>query len=192
VKLTGEQKREIERLVASGRRIEAVRQFRKLADVGLAEATAAINAMEPGAPGASARPVALKGLREAEGAAMVAIREGHVVEAIQAYRRYARVGLKEAKEAVDALRVVHRSDGRLNPKIARTLLDLMAAGRRQEALAHLMSNVGWDEDAARAFLKTIGRTGPVPAAGCLRILVGLGALIALWIVLRRAGLVITW
>ncbi len=188
MKLTSEQRRELERLIASGNKVEAVKQFRNIADVGLTEATAAINAMQAGVAGPAARAINPKGFREAEAAAMAAIREGKVIEAIQRYRQHTKLGLKEAKQAVDALSIVHRSDGRVNAKLAATLMSMMAAGRKQDALTHLMSNVGYDEAEASALLRTIGRAGPDSAAGCLRILVGLGVLIALWLVLRQAGL----
>ena len=189
MKLTTEQKRELERLIAAGNKVEAIKQFRNIADVGLTEATAAINAMQAGVAGPTARAISPKSFREAEAAALAAIREGKVIEAIQRYRQHTRLGLKEAKEAVDALRIVHRSEGRVNAKLAATLMAMMAAGRKQDALTHLMSNAGYDEAEAGALLRTIGRVGPESAAGCLRILVGLGALIALWLVLRQAGLI---
>ena len=44
MQLTSAQKEELQRLIAGGKKIEAVKQFRNIADVGLTEAVAAINA----------------------------------------------------------------------------------------------------------------------------------------------------
>jgi ribosomal protein L7/L12 len=193
VHLTSAQKQEIQALIASGQKIIAVKRYREITRVGLQEALNAVTQMASGdtvsagsrtIPPAAANPKALK---EAEAAALAAIREGNVIEAIKRYRLHTRLGLKEAKEAVDALGLVHRTNGRVNAKLAQKLISMVAAGQKQEAVDHLMANVGYDDVEARAFIGTVRAGAGGCAGGCLRILVGLGALIALWLALSRFG-----
>ena len=101
---------------------------------------------------------------------MAAIRDGNLIEAIKRYRQHSRVGLKEARDAVEALSLVDRTEGRVNAKLARSLIDLMAAGNREQALTQLMSNSGLDDAEARAVLKTISAGAGSPVS-CLRSIV---------------------
>ena len=191
--LTTDQKRELERLVASGNKLEAIKQFRNMADVGLAEAKAFIEAMEPGGHRSSAPDATPRNLRSAEEAAMAVIRSGNVIEAIKRYRQHSGVGLKEARDAVEALSLVDRTEGRVNAKLARTLIDLVAAGDREQALTQLMSNSGLDDAEARAVLKSISgiRSG---AGSCVTSLVRMVLVLTLivlafvlWVGFQAAG-----
>jgi ribosomal protein L7/L12 len=176
--LTTDQKRELERLVATGNKLEAIKQFRNMADVGLAEAKAFIDALEPGGHNSSAHEPTARNLRSAEDAALAAIRNGNLIEAIKRYRQQSRVGLKEARDAVEALSLMNRTEGRVNAKLARTLIELVAAGNREQALTQLMSNSGLDDAEARAVLKSISgiRGG---AGSCLTGLVRIVLVISL-------------
>lgn len=189
MKLSKEQKRELERLIASGDKLEAIKQFRNMADVGLAEAKAFIENLESGGHRSTAHEEAPRNLRQAEQAALAAIKQGNLIEAIKRYQQQSKVGLKEAKEAVDALAIMHRTDGRVNPKLARTLLDLVKAGQKEDAVTQLMSQTGWDDTEARAFLKTIGGIAPgggACGAGCLKMILGLLVLAGLaWVLLSQ-------
>ena len=189
MKLSKEQKRELERLVASGNKLEAMKQFRNMADVGLAEAKAFIEAMEGGDHQREAHPKAPRNLRQAEEAALAAIRQGNLIEAIKRYRQHTEIGLKEAKDAVDALSITHRTEGRVNPKLARTLIDMAKAGQMDDALTQLMSQTGWDDAQSRAFLKTIVGIGPGGGAcggGCLKMILGLLVLAGVaWLLLSQ-------
>lgn len=191
--LTTDQRRELERLVASGNKLEAIKQFRNMADVGLAEAKAFIDALEPGGHRASAHEATPRNLRSAEEAALAAIRSGNVIEAIKRYQQISRTGLKDARDAVEALRVVDRTEGRVNAKLARSLIALMAAGDREQALTQLMSNSGLDDAEARAVLRTIGGVGG-GAASCVtslvRIILVLGLIVLafiLWVGFQALG-----
>lgn len=176
--LTTDQKRELERLVATGNKLEAIKQFRNMADVGLAEGKAFIDALEPGGHNSSAHEPTARNLRSAEDAALAAIRNGNLIEAIKRYRQHSRVGLKEARDAVEALSLMNRTEGRVNAKLARTLIELVAAGNREQALTQLMSNSGLDDAEARAVLKSISgiRGG---AGSCLTGLVRIVLVISL-------------
>ncbi len=189
--LTSEQLKELRRLIAKGDKLEAIKQFRNMADVGLAEAKAAIEAIEGGAHHAGAHEAPPRNLKQAEQAALAAIRQGNLIEAIKRYRQQTKVGLKEAKEAVDALAVMHRTDGRVNAKLAAQIIAMVKAGEKESAITQLMSQTGFDEAEAAAFIKTIGGIGAGGAScgsGCLRMILGLLVLAALaWAILREIG-----
>lgn len=185
--LTSAQRREIEDLVASGQKIAAVKRYREITSVGLQEALHAVEQIAgPAVRDLSAAVAAPDGkaLREAEAAAMAALREGNVVEAIKRYRQHTRLGLKEAKDAVDALNVVERTGGRINAKLARSLMAMVGAGQKQEAITLMMSNAGYDEAEAAAFIKTLGSFrlgGRACGGGCIRMLITFAVLAAAFI-----------
>ncbi len=208
--VTTQQKDEILRLVRAGKKVEAIKLFREITRVGLTEAQQAITLLEEragmsgagssggspahsiGALAAAAKAIDPKQVQRAEEAAMAALRENNVIEAIKRYRQHTRLGLKEAKDAVDALSVVHRSGGRINAKLAKSLIEKMATGHKDEALTLIMSNTGYDDTEARALLKNIANMRPNAAScagGCLRAIVLLALLGGLgWYALTQLGL----
>ena len=196
MRLTQAQKEELRDLIASGQMIAAVKRYREITGVGLQEALHAVTQLGEAGGGETASSVSAKpdpkAMRQAEAEALAAIREGNAMEAIKRYRRHTRLGLKESKEAVDALTISHRSDGRVDPKLARALLARVKAGQTEEAVTQLMMGTGYDDSEARRFIGTItrfsaGRTGC--AGGCLLMILGLGLLVALLLIgLGRAGL----
>lgn len=190
--LTTAQEKELWDLIASGQKILAVKRYREITGVGLQEAMSAVTQIRPkgGIPTSLAAASALdpRKLKEAEAKALAAIREGNILEGIQRYRAHTNAGLKEAKDAVDALNISHLSNGRINPKVARALLALVASGRKQDAVTHLMSNVGFDEVEARAFIGNLAASQRGCASGCLRtLLLLLGLVLAVWFGLRQVG-----
>jgi ribosomal protein L7/L12 len=192
--LTSAQKKELQDLVASGGKILAVKRYREITGVGLQEALHAVEhlgaAAGSGLAEAGARVKALitdpGALRQAEAAAMAALREGNAIEAIQRYRGYTNAGMKEAKEAIDALSVVHRSDGRIDPKLARALIADVAAGRKEEAIVRLISSKGYDESEARAIIARLGSMnigGQSCFGGCLRVIVAFVVIVIVFVAL---------
>ena len=208
--VTTEQKDEILGLIRAGNKVEAIKRFRKITGVGLTEALQAITMIEErsgiaggGASGGSAstsiRAVAAavkaidpKQIRRAEEAALAALRDNNVMEAIKRYRQHTGLGLKESKEAVDALGVVHRSEGRIKLKLAQSLIGLIASGKKEEALTLVMSNTGYEDAEARKLIRNIGNMRANPAScagGCLRFILALAAIGGiLWYALNQAGL----
>ena len=67
---------------------------------------------------------------------------------------------------IEALAVSHRSGGRVNPNLASSLLAMTRGGQKEEAAAQLVSQVGFEEEEAKKFVKAIepGPAGP----GCTR------------------------
>jgi ribosomal protein L7/L12 len=99
----------------SGNKIAAIKRYRELTGLGLAEAKAAIEAFERGAtlamagaaPG-TATPVAdVAALDDQILASLVA---GNKIAAIKTYRQQTGLGLYEAKQFIDALEAQLRTD----------------------------------------------------------------------------------
>lgn len=91
-----------EQHLRAGNKIAAIKRFRELHGVGLKEAKDAVEAMERGQPW-DLPPKAL--LREVNDSDIEAqIRRGALIDAIKLYREKTGVGLKEAKDAVEAWR----------------------------------------------------------------------------------------
>lgn len=102
---------EIQRLIQSGQKIYAIKLFRETFGVGLKEAKDAVDAMEEG------RSIDLSGMRVMTSSASVnlasnadnlaeiqnLLRGGSKIEAIKRFREMTGVGLKEAKDAVEAI-----------------------------------------------------------------------------------------
>lgn len=204
--ITTHQKHELLELVAAGKKVEAIKRFREMTGVGLQDAVDALELLQQhagvkdvvvrsattAAALSSASALDPQRLKQAETAAMDALRAGNVMEAVKRYRQHTRLGLKEAKEAVDVLSVVHRSNGRLNPKLAHAVMERVFAGRKDEALTLVMSNAGYDDTEARALIKNISNMRLSVSSctgGCLRMLVALAVLAALaWYALTQLGM----
>lgn len=88
--------------IATGRTIEAIRLYREATGAGLQEAHEAIEALAQGqATGAQPAPTALQPEAMDEVASM--LRAGNKIAAIRAYRATTGRGLKDSKEAVEAI-----------------------------------------------------------------------------------------
>ena len=106
--LSHEQLREIQDQIRAGRKIEAIKLFRDATGVGLKEAKDAVEQMEAeGSTTQAAGGGAAPGhdpLPNADRQRVVAaLRAGQKIEAIRIYREATGVGLKEAKDAVEAM-----------------------------------------------------------------------------------------
>lgn len=92
-----------EQLLRAGRKIEAIKRYRELTGVGLKEAKDAVEALESGR--SASLPPKSSVLRQVHDSEIEAqIRSGHLIDAIKLYREKTGVGLKEAKDAVEAWR----------------------------------------------------------------------------------------
>ena len=89
---------EIRRLLESGNKILAIKRYREETGVGLAEAKAAVESLEAG--GEFTKPVQPDD-PQATSEIVTLLSHGEKIKAIKLYRQQFRVGLKEAKEAVD-------------------------------------------------------------------------------------------
>ncbi len=99
---------EIKTLVESGNKIEAIKLFRELTGAGLKEAKDAVEQMEAHQNfDVSAVRIGITGAGDIQSAQMLAVQTllgmGKKIEAIKVYRQLTGVGLKEAKDAVEAM-----------------------------------------------------------------------------------------
>jgi ribosomal protein L7/L12 len=88
--------------IAAGRKIEAIKLYRDATGAGLAEAKEAVELIEAGKPPKPDSNASLGGDR-ALLAVSDLVAQGNKIEAIRRYREATGLGLKEAKDAVDAL-----------------------------------------------------------------------------------------
>ncbi|MFZ6027228.1 MAG: ribosomal protein L7/L12 [Chloroflexota bacterium] len=92
---------EIVAIARSGNKIEAIKRYRQLTGVGLKEAKEAVEALADGRP---FTPALAGTTSVGTGEDIVAlVRRGNKLEAIKRYREQKNVGLKEAKDAVEAM-----------------------------------------------------------------------------------------
>ena len=95
---------QIQPLLERGLKINAIKLYREVTGAGLKEAKDAVEAMERG----EALPVyshgeAISGPADLEAQIIILLRLGQKIQAIKLYRQATGAGLKEAKEAVEAL-----------------------------------------------------------------------------------------
>ena len=92
-----------EELLRAGKKIEAIKRYRELTGASLKEAKDAVELVESGRSATLPPKSAL--LRQVNDSEIEAqIRSGHMIDAIKLYREKNGVGLKEAKDAVEAWR----------------------------------------------------------------------------------------
>lgn len=127
---------EIIDLLNEGKKLQAVKRYRDLTGAGLAEAKAAVEAIEarlgaaPPPPPASA-PAAPD--QDALAAQVVAlVQRGNTIEAIRVYRQATNVGLAEAKDAVDTIAARLRGGAPLPFSAPPPSPASLAAARQQE------------------------------------------------------------
>jgi ribosomal protein L7/L12 len=92
-------------LLRQGRKIKAIKLYREQTGVGLAEAKAAVEAMERGAPLPPGPDAPAP--EDVDGALWELLKKGQKIEAIKRYREQTGVGLAEAKAAVEAIASQH-------------------------------------------------------------------------------------
>lgn len=88
-------------LLDQGRKIEAIKEYREATGAGLAEAKDAVEALEAG------QVLPAKGLQKApagfEKELLALLEQGKRIQAIKLYREQTGTGLKEAKDALEAV-----------------------------------------------------------------------------------------
>jgi ribosomal protein L7/L12 len=95
---------ELRALLAEGRKIEAIKRYREATGADLAAAKEAVEALERGEMATAKGPV--DSSLEAE---IVSLLEGgKKIEAVKIYRERTGMGLKEAKDAVEAIAADHK------------------------------------------------------------------------------------
>ena len=90
---------ELRTLLAEGRKIAAIKRYREETGAGLVEAKQAVEALERDEPLPTGEPA--DSSPEAEIVAL--LQQGRKIKAIKLYREQTGLGLKEAKDAVEAM-----------------------------------------------------------------------------------------
>jgi ribosomal protein L7/L12 len=116
---------QVRALLAEGKKIEAIKQYREQTGVGLAEAKAAVESLARG------ESLAARTLDPAlEDKIVLLLQKGAVIPAVKAYRTAHNCQLKEAKDAIDAIGERHgiKATKGLGCVVAVALAVLGAAG----------------------------------------------------------------
>ncbi|HEV2969527.1 MAG TPA: ribosomal protein L7/L12 [Pirellulales bacterium] len=90
-------------LLAAGRKIEAIKRYREATGVGLAEAKSVIDELIEKLARGAPRPADASGESDFEQEIVSLLEQGRKIAAIKVYRERTGAGLKEAKEAVEAV-----------------------------------------------------------------------------------------
>lgn len=97
----------VKQLMAAGNKIEAIKLYRQATGLGLAEAKEAVEAIEAGRSVSLSVTSAQGSALDQNPAAILAVKAllqaGNKIEAIKVYRQLTGMGLKEAKDAVEAM-----------------------------------------------------------------------------------------
>jgi ribosomal protein L7/L12 len=109
---------EIRGALSAGNKIAAIKLYREATGLGLREAKDAVEALAAGRPLA---PVAASTAAAAGGQQTVValLAAGQKIEAIRVYRETIGVGLKDAKDAVEAIEARAAATGALRPIVER-------------------------------------------------------------------------
>jgi ribosomal protein L7/L12 len=109
---------EVRRALAAGNKIAAIKHYREATGLGLRDAKDAVEAIAAGrAPSPlAAAPVAAVG---GNATVLTLLAAGRKIEAIKVYREATGVGLKDAKDAVEALEQRAAATGALRPIVER-------------------------------------------------------------------------
>jgi ribosomal protein L7/L12 len=100
---------EVQQALQRGQLIEAIKLLREHTGLGLAEAKHVLEAYANAVPGPKADAAAATAIQappSMPAEAVTAMQRGNKIEAIRIYRAHNRVGLKEAKDAIDAFESV--------------------------------------------------------------------------------------
>jgi ribosomal protein L7/L12 len=184
----------VKKALLAGKKIEAIRLYREQYKVGLAEAKAAVEAMELGT---GARPTASAlGSTDHPEAIRAALLAGKKIEAILLYREQYKVGLAEANAAVEALELGTRvlaASALASTEHTEAIRAALLAGKKIEAvrLYRVQNKVGLAEakaavDAMETQIRGLmpGSSNPVQSGGCFgMVAIGVLAVVAVWKVL---------
>jgi ribosomal protein L7/L12 len=166
-----EWKQEIRALLGEGQKIQAIKLYREHTGVGLKEAKEAVEAIERAEPFPIHEIVDESFERE-----LIALLDhGEKIEAIKLYRERTGVGLKEAKDAVEAIQRGERLDPEESDNaFHQTLVSLLKQGRKIDAIKVYRevteSGLKESKDAIESIAARHGLSGS-QRIGCLGLLV---------------------
>jgi ribosomal protein L7/L12 len=188
--LTDSQRAEILALLGDGNKIEAIKRYRTFVpQAGLAEAKSAIERMESDPASTTSAPD--HRVQAIEGELVHLLQRGEMIPAIKRYREATGAGLKDARDAIDALARRHGIKVKSGPCFVAT------AVFEDENVPAVAALRAWRDQrlvrstAGRCILRVYGLIGPGLAAlvsrwpGCRRVLRPLIAGFARRVMIRR-------
>jgi ribosomal protein L7/L12 len=173
---------QVRSLTEAGRKIEAIKLFRERTGAGLKEAKDAVEAIERG----QAPPASSWGDRAFEDEVATLLERGQKIEAIKRYRERTGVGLKEAKDAVEAIQRGEsvpsgpQSDRGLEDEV----VSLLEQGQKIEAIKRYRERTGVGLKDAKDAVERMaeGRGLVIPqGAGCFGVVL-LALMFLVWLV----------
>lgn len=126
------------RALAGQAKMLAIKRYREEIGCGWAEAAEAVERIRAGRAPAAARHATGAPVGAAARAVGDALAAGKMIEAIRLYRAATGVGLKEAKDAVDAIVAEKKAGGRYQTAIARPATRVVERRRLSPALLLLI------------------------------------------------------
>jgi ribosomal protein L7/L12 len=171
-------------LLAEGRKIEAIKRYREVTGAGLAAAKEMVEALERGEPLPTREPMD----SAFENEIVLLLHGGKKIGAIKLYRERTGVGLKEAKDAVEALERGQSLPTRetVDSTMEAEVVRLLEGGKKIEAIKvyRERTGVGLKEakDAVEAVAAQRGIVAP-SGSGCL------GAALLLMVLIPMAAIV---
>lgn len=130
---------ECHRLLAAGKKIQAIKHYRDVTQIGLKEAKEAVEELE--APPSTQQHQQSHPNRPShdmlEREVLQLMHKSQKINAIKLYRQHTGLGLKEAKEAVESLYEQASQTGRLphQAHMEKEIVNLMREGRTLDAIA---------------------------------------------------------
>lgn len=139
-------------LVAQGKKIEAIKEMRERTGWGLADAKAYVDRLAAEPPAFHENPDHLARVRELAAA-------GRKIEAIKVHRQYTGMGLKQAKEFVEALEVTGKPPAAPRAELSLAAMaqvrELIAAGKTIQAVKLVREDTGWGLRQAKDFVDSL-------------------------------------
>jgi ribosomal protein L7/L12 len=165
-------KQEIRALLGEGQKIEAIKLYRERTGVWLRQAKEAVEAIERGEP----LPIPEMVDERFERDLIALLDQGQKIEAIKLYRECTGVGLKEAKDAVEAIQRGERPQDaeESDNSFHQTLVSLLKQGRKIDAIKVFREVTGSglkeSKDAIESIAARHGLSGS-QRTGCLGLIV---------------------
>ena len=139
-------------LVAQGKKIDAIKEMRELTGLGLAEAKAYVEQLTETPHAFHETPDHTARVRELAAA-------GKKIEAIKVQRQYTGMGLKEAKQYVEALGTSGEPPAAPRAELSLSAMamvrELVAAGKTIEAVKLVREDTGWGLRQSKEFVDSL-------------------------------------
>ncbi len=162
---------ELTGMLQAGRKIDAIKRFREQTGAGLKEAKDAVEAIEQG------RPSALPGKPDEgfESELTGMLQAGRKIDAIKRFRELTGAGLKEAKDAIEAIEQGRPSalPGKPDEGFESELTGMLQAGRKIDAIKRFRELTGAGLKEAKDAIERLAAAQGLAASrgtGCLNVL----------------------